>query len=148
MCRTMIATYGVLALLGVLALPLSVLFGFLVFATVFETGSSVARGGIERLNLEAFLALAVVGLFFWDLFMLMQFWRFTFRRSTLFRPLTLWSFSVASFTAWIVWFLLVSHSAGWLATPGFSLYAFCVLMWPLAGLVLSFCALYTRIRNA
>ena len=144
----MIATYGLFALIGILAFPLSLLFGWFVVATISEVFSAVWRGGIQKLDLQACLALVGVSLFLWDVFMLFQFWRFAFRHSTLFAPTTLWTLSVCSMTAWISWFLLGSHSVGWFDSPDYLLYAICFLMWPFTGLLLSACALYSRILKS
>jgi hypothetical protein len=143
----MIATYGLFAFIGFLAFPLCFLFGLFVVATVSDIFSAVWRSGIQQLDLRECLVLAGVGLFLWDLFMLVQFWRFACRRPTFFSPTALWSLSMCSMIAWMGWFLLGAHSVHWLGLPDYWLYAICFLMWPFTGLVLSGCALCARIRN-
>ncbi|HEX8297185.1 MAG TPA: hypothetical protein VF593_12855 [Chthoniobacteraceae bacterium] len=95
----MIATYGLFTLIGVLSFPLAILFGFFVVAAVSDIISAAWRSGIQLLDLQACLALSGVGVFLWDIFMLIQVWRFAFRRSTFFSPTVLWTFSVCSMSA-------------------------------------------------
>lgn len=145
--RTMIATYGLFAILGIVAFPASIVLGHFVFTSLSDIFSAVWHGGIQRLDLFSCFVLIGVALFFWDLLMLVQFWRFAFGRSTLFAPVTLWTMSVCSMIAWIAWFLFGAHSVGWLAQPGFFVFSLCFLMWPLVGIILSATALFGRMRK-
>ena len=146
-CRTMIATYGFLAVVGVAMFPLSILFGWFVARTMSEISSAVWHGGVQQLDWAACLALAGVGLFLWDVFMLIQFWCFVSKGRTLVSPPVLWMLNIGSMAAWMIWFLLGSESVGWLRVPGFWLYALAFLMWPGTGLILSGCALHDRVRH-
>jgi hypothetical protein len=141
-CGTMVFTHGMFAVFGVLAFPLSFLFGL----SVYWRAREILRH-LPHLDWQSFLALAGIALFLAECFLFVQFWRLKRRSVSWPRPGILWSVSIAVCSLWIAWFYAGAVSVRWHQHPDFVLLSSTFVIWPFTGLVLSAVALYDRARN-
>ena len=138
----MVFTHGFFAAVGIVAFPLSIMFGLFVYWNLQE----ILRR-LPRLDLPSFLALAGIFLFFAECLLFVQFWRLARNHLSLQRPALLWAFSIVVFLSWIAWFYAGAVTVRWHQSPDFPMLSLLFVMWPFTGFVLSSIALHVRLRR-
>ena len=138
----MVFAHGMFAVFGVLFFPFSVLFGFFVY----WSAQDILRH-LPHFDLQSFLALAGIALFFVECFLFVQFRRLKRLSTSWPQPRILWSLSIAVCILWIAWFYAGAFSVHWHRLPDFALLSSMFVIWPFTGFVLSALALYERLKR-